>query len=84
MFATAVKLLARRSAVHPPKLSSAGEQIESASQALHKILEQHGPITASDAWNHASKVLPYLILSLFPPSLQLHNLPVQGLEWHKT
>lgn len=67
MFATAV-LLARKLGPRPAKLSSVGEQVESASQALYNILEQHGPITASDCWSHASKVrirLQPMCLSLF-------------------
>jgi len=53
MFATAV-LWARKSGLRSGNVSSVGKQVESASQALYKILEQHGPITASDCWKHAS------------------------------
>ena len=52
MFATARRLCPR-----PATLSSVGEQVESASKALYNILKQHGPITATEAWNHASQVI---------------------------
>ncbi|KAG0591062.1 hypothetical protein KC19_1G146300 [Ceratodon purpureus] len=58
MFATARRLCPR-----PAKLSSVGEQVESASQALYKILEQHGPITATECWSHASQMESHALKS---------------------
>lgn len=55
MFATAV-LWARKLGPKPVKLANLGDQVQVASATLYKIIEQHGPITLSDCWNHASQV----------------------------
>ncbi|XP_024372970.1 uncharacterized protein [Physcomitrium patens] len=55
MFATAV-LWARKLGPRPIKVQNLGEQVHLASQTLHKILEEHGPITVSECWNHASQM----------------------------
>jgi hypothetical protein len=55
MFATAA-LWARKLGPKPVKLANLGDQVQVASATLYKIIEQHGPITLSDCWNHASQV----------------------------
>ncbi len=57
MFATAVKLWARKLGPRPVKVANLGEQVQSASQSLFKIVEEHGPLTVSDCWKYASEVL---------------------------
>ena len=57
MFATAVKLWARKLGPRPVKVANLGEQVQSASQSLFKIVEEHGPLTVSDCWKFASEVL---------------------------
>lgn len=56
MFTTAVLWARRSSGLRPGKLNNLGEHVESASQTLYKILENHGPITVTDCWNHAAQV----------------------------
>lgn len=65
MFATAI-LWARKLGPRPVKLANLGEQVQVASQTLYKIIEQHGPITLSDCWNHASQVTDRLDWISFP------------------
>lgn len=56
MFTTAVLWARRSSGLRPGKLNNLGEHVESASQTLYKILENHGPITVTDCWNHAAQM----------------------------
>ncbi|KAG0580581.1 hypothetical protein KC19_4G184300 [Ceratodon purpureus] len=55
MFATAI-LWARKLGPRPIKLANLGEEVQVASQTLYKIIEQHGPLTLSDCWKHASQM----------------------------
>jgi hypothetical protein len=57
MFATAVRLLARKSAgPKPVKLSELGDGVQPAMDNLFNILKEHGPLTVQDCWKHASQV----------------------------
>ena len=60
MFATAI-LWARKLGPRPVKLANLGEQVEAASQTLYKVIEQNGPISLSDCWNHASQVIDHFV-----------------------
>ncbi|KAH8964869.1 hypothetical protein BDL97_04G088000 [Sphagnum fallax] len=56
MFATAVRLLARKSAgPKPVKLSKLGDGVQPAIESLFNILKDHGPLTVQDCWKHASQ-----------------------------
>jgi hypothetical protein len=58
MFATAVRLLARKSAgPKPVKLSELGDGVQPAMESLFNILKDHGPLTVQDCWKHASQVM---------------------------
>ncbi|CAM6023567.1 unnamed protein product [Sphagnum balticum] len=57
MFATAVRLLARKSAgPKPVKLSELGDGVQPAMESLFNILKDHGPLTVQDCWKHASQL----------------------------
>jgi hypothetical protein len=64
MFATAVRLLARKAAgggggvgkASPVKISNLGEQVQPAAESLFNILQAHGPLTAKGCWQHASQL----------------------------
>ncbi|CAK9224653.1 unnamed protein product, partial [Sphagnum troendelagicum] len=57
MFATAVRLLARKSAgPKPVKLSKLGDGVQPAMESLFNILKDHGPLTVQDCWKHASQL----------------------------
>ncbi|CAM6046348.1 unnamed protein product [Sphagnum compactum] len=57
MFATAVRLLARKSAgPKPVKLSALGDGVQPAMESLFNILKDHGPLTVQDCWKHASQL----------------------------
>jgi len=57
MFATAVRLLARKSAgPKPVKLSELGDGVQPAMENLFNILKEHGPLTVRDCWKHASQL----------------------------
>ncbi|CAK9193130.1 unnamed protein product [Sphagnum jensenii] len=57
MFATAVRLLARKSAgPKPVKLSELGDGVQPAMDNLFNILKEHGPLTVQDCWKHASQL----------------------------
>jgi hypothetical protein len=58
MFATAVRLLARKSTgPKPVKLSELGDGVQPAMESLFNILKDHGPLTVQDCWKHASQVM---------------------------
>ncbi|CAK9223331.1 unnamed protein product [Sphagnum troendelagicum] len=57
MFATAVRLLARKSAgPKAVKLSKLGDGVQPAMESLFNILKDHGPLTVQDCWKHASQL----------------------------
>jgi tRNA-dihydrouridine synthase len=57
MFATAVRLLATKSAgPKPVKLSKLGDGVQPAIESLFNILKDHGPLTVQDCWKHASQL----------------------------